>query len=340
MGLRVPFGTATVSVALKVNKTINRDTHGVLIHKKAVARVACLTPFDSHGRLDEEGFRQHLKRMASAGIGVDVAGGGSGEAFTFSPEENERVLAIAVEELSGHGPVVALGVEPRTAKQMIEFIQVSEACGVDLVQIYPLDAGHGTKPSDRELETYFNACLEATHKQAIISTQHSVGYLIPTDMLERLIARFANVAYVYCTTPDIGYLARVIDVVGPDVGVVSGGPQHALTNLALGGCGFACSEANVAPRLAQLVADAYNQRDVDTTEKAFGRLVRLYAINQRFGAIRGVKAMLELLGLPGGQPRPPRLPVPAEMRVGLLGELESLRIQETELGAPRQRLER
>ena len=40
--------------------------------------------------------------------------------------------------------------------------------------------------------------------------------------------------------------------------------------------------------------------------------MRLYAATRRLGGIVGTKAALQLLGLPGGYPRRPRLPLPKE----------------------------
>ena len=45
--------------------------------------VISITPFDAEGRLDEPGLRAHLDRMADAGVGVYLGGGGSGEGFTL-----------------------------------------------------------------------------------------------------------------------------------------------------------------------------------------------------------------------------------------------------------------
>ena len=46
--------------------------------------VISLTPFGDDESLDEVGLRAHLRRMKAAGIGVYVAGSGSGEAYTLT----------------------------------------------------------------------------------------------------------------------------------------------------------------------------------------------------------------------------------------------------------------
>ena len=79
-----------------------------------------LTPFTETGALDEPGLRAHLRRLGAAGIGVYLAGSGSGEGYTLTRDERRRVFDVGVEELGGQVPVRAMGVEPRTAAEVVE----------------------------------------------------------------------------------------------------------------------------------------------------------------------------------------------------------------------------
>src|SRR5690348_7469306 len=120
--------------------------------KKLSTLVISITPFDAERRLDESAFRQHLARLREAGVSVWVAGSGSSEAYTYSREERDRVLAIAVEELKGKVPVYAMGCEPRLISEMVDFVKCAERAKVDAAQIFSLDIGHGAKPTKSELE--------------------------------------------------------------------------------------------------------------------------------------------------------------------------------------------
>ena len=137
--------------------------------------VISLTPFSVDGSLDEEGLRGHLRRLGAAGIGVYLAGSGSGEGYTLTPGEVARVLEIGAEELGGKVPLRAMGVEPRTAAQMIELARLSGAVGLDGVQIYSLDVGHGNRPRPAELERYFSDVLDAIEVPAVVSSHFAAG---------------------------------------------------------------------------------------------------------------------------------------------------------------------
>lgn len=293
--------------------------------------VISITPFDESERLDEEGLRGHFRRMAAAGIGVYVSGGGSGEAYTLSTSESDRVIEIAVEELKGKVPVRAMGVEPRTAKQMTRFIDTAWRLGVDAVQLYSLDMGHGNAPRSDEMEGYYHDILTVVRAPVVLSTHYSVGYFIPVTLLARLTERFPNVVGINCTSPDITYLEDLVQSVDERVEVHVGGPMQAVTALALGASGYLSSDANVAPRLAVSLIDHYAKGDVAESHADFDRLIQLFTLVMRHGGIRAVKAALSLLGLPGGIPRRPRLPMTGEQELQeLAAGLERLNIKATE----------
>lgn len=290
---------------------MNRD------HPKTTFTVS-ITPFEADGSLSVDGLRAHLRRLAAADMGVYVVGSGSSEAYTLSDEEIDTVLSVAVEELRGVVPVRAMGWEPRTAGEMVAFARRAHAAGVDAIQVYGIDMGHGVRPSDTELETYYRTVLSAVDLPAVIATHESAGYRVPIDVLARLAAEYPHVIGVNCTHGDLDYLVRVIDELDPRLEVHVGGTQQAFACLALGGTGFLTGEGNLAPRLCRSVTALYEQGDIAGAAQAFAHVCRLYAAgNGTFGSIRGVKAALAALGLPGGPCRPPSLPLRDDERAGV-----------------------
>jgi 4-hydroxy-tetrahydrodipicolinate synthase len=223
-----------------------------------------------------------------------------------------------------------MGVEPRTAAEMIAYVAAMTAAGVDAVQIYSLDVGHGHRPSPESVETYLTEVLERTEIPAVISTHQSVGYKVPVTLLARLVERFDVVAGVNCSHQDLGYLAELVDAVGERVEVHVGGPYQALAAWALGADGFLSSEANLAPRLVASVAERRRAGDTDGTLAAFGTLLRLATLVYGHGGILATKAVLGRFGLPGGVPRKPHLPVDDELAAALAAEVEKLGVPDVE----------
>ena len=286
--------------------------------------VISITPFTEDGAFDEAATRSHLRRMAAAGIGVYLGGGGSGEGYVLSADETRRLLQIGVEELKGKAPVRAMGVEPRTSGEMIEFMEMAAGAGVDAAQIYSLDQGHGHRPNHDEIYRYFDDVLRATTFPAVLSTHQSVGYQVPVGMLVEFADRFDHLIGINSSHQDLGYLTALIDALGDRLEIHVGGPQLALTALALGATGYLSSEGNLAPHLCVGVITAYCDNDARRTGHLFGTLLRLSGTLYAAGGIRATKSALNALGLPGGFPRPPQLPVPEATVPALLGVIERL----------------
>ena len=290
-----------------------------------------LTPFTADGKLDEDGLRGHYRRLAAAGIGVYVVGSGSGEAYTLSSEEILRILEIAKEELQGKVPVLAMGWEPRSALEMLDFARMVEDVGLDAMQIYSLDAGHGVKPNERELEAYLTDILEAIKIRCVISIDQALGYVYPIELVAKLVERHPNIIGVFVSSAtDIQYLIRLIGAVGSKVEVLRGGPANAMSILALGGNGYLSTEGNLAPRLCVSLIEHYRAGRYSEAESAYRKILQLWPITAKYGNIQGTKAALQILGLPGGYPRKPRLPVVGDALIEISRKLRELGIRELE----------
>jgi len=290
--------------------------------------VISITPFDESGAVDWDATREHLARLRDARVGVYVGGGGSGEGHALLADEVDELLAVARAELVGAVPTRAMGVEPRTAREMIDFGRRVEAVGLDAMQVYSLDMGHLGIPRPVELERYFTEVLDTVQLDCVLSTHFSVGYLVPIDLLVTLCERYPHVIGVNCSISggDFGYLVRLLAALPPRVEVHVGGPMHALSALALGGTGFLSSEGNVVPQLVQSVVASFAVGEHRAAEDAYASVMRVFSL---LSSRVAVKAILRALGLPGGWPRLPRMFVGDELDpVATVAALRELAIPE------------
>jgi 4-hydroxy-tetrahydrodipicolinate synthase len=273
--------------------------------------VISLTAFGPDEAFDEAAQRAHLRRMAAAGIGVYLAGSGSGEGYTLTPDELRRVLEVGAEELLGKVPVRAMGVEPRSADQMIELGRVAKSCGMEAMQLYSLDQGHGNRPRPDELERYLRDVLEAVELPVVLSSHQAAGYWIPAELVHRLVGEYDSIVGINVTNQDVMYLVDVVAAVDARAEVHVGGPMQATIALALGAQGFLSSDGNLMPELCVSVVRHHEGGDLAARDAAYRDLMDLFTWTRKLGGISATKGALAALGLPGGIPRRPRLPVPA-----------------------------
>jgi 4-hydroxy-tetrahydrodipicolinate synthase len=251
--------------------------------------------------------------MRDAGLAVYVAGPGLGAAYLISPEERERIYAIAIEELKGRVPCRAGGREPNHAGQVLEFLQAAERAGMDAAQIYSLELGHAAKPNLAEMQAYYDTVIPATRLPVYLSCHHSSGYVPPVSLLESLADRYDNVAGIHYGGTDFKFLTNLIERFAGRLELHCAGVYNAATMLTLGANGFMGAESNIAPQLFGSVITTFDSGDMEAFRVAFGRLMSLYAVvsqyNGNSSSQRAVKPLMNALGLPGGAVRPPMLPI-------------------------------
>jgi 4-hydroxy-tetrahydrodipicolinate synthase len=300
--------------------------------KKLSAIVICITPFDQKGEIHELEFRRQLTRLSDAGVCIYVAGSGSSEAYTYTREERDRVLAIAVDEVKGKVPVRAMGCEPRLISEMVDFVRCAERAKVDAVQIFSLDIGHGMKPSMAEMEKYYSTVIEATSLPVYLSSHIVSGYNIPVDLIERLVRRYSSIAGVHYGGPNVVHIAELVARVGDKIEIHCAGPFNAVNTLCLGANGFMGGEGNFCPALVASVISAFASRDMNLLRESFGKLVTFASINNRYGGSastnRALKPLMNAFGLPGGTLRLPRMPIGGAELNQMINEVLLLEISE------------
>jgi 4-hydroxy-tetrahydrodipicolinate synthase len=300
------------------------------MNPRALSTFCCsVTPFAADGSLDVPALRAHFARLAAARVGVYVGGSSPGEGYALSRSEVWRCLEIAVEELRGRVPVRAMGVEPRTARDMLEHVSLAAECGVDAVQIYSLDMGHGGRPNAATIERYFRTILEASRIACVVSSHHFLGYILEPELLRALADDYEHLIGFNVTSPDLPYHLRVLDALDGLAEVHVGGPMHALSAIALGANGYLSTEANYAPRLCQSLIDHARAGDHATAQAVYARILSLMTgMSEVPGmSVRYVKAAMTALGQCGPHVREPHLPLSADELARVAKRLAAMGIE-------------
>jgi 4-hydroxy-tetrahydrodipicolinate synthase len=217
-----------------------------------------------------------------------------------------------------------MGVEPRHANELMNRVRIAADAGLDAMQIYSVDMGHGNLPTQAELERYYRVPLEADLLPMVISAHQFSGYLPSLDVVDRLVSDYPHLIG-FNVTSDLAYLGRIIDVVDDRVDIHVGGPMQALSVLAMGGQGFLCTEGNFAPKLVASVISAHLAGDLAARDAAYAGVMRFFALNRwPGGSVRFTKAVMKLLGLEGHHLRPPYAPLDADAHAEIDAALRAL----------------
>jgi 4-hydroxy-tetrahydrodipicolinate synthase len=283
------------------------------------ATVFCMvaTPFGVDGGVDEAALRHQLRRMIDANVGVYLGSGGAGEGHALTTAELRRVYEIGVSECSGRVPVHANPPEPRTAAAMLELARHAVTAGVDVVQLYPMDAGHAMRPTQAEQEAYYHELLDAIDHPVALSVHVYAGYMAPIPLLKSLCTTYRQIAAINVIGTPLSYFVELQDAVGPRI-ALNVRLINAVEGLALGAQGFLAAEPNLVPHLCRSIVDRYEAKDMAGCGAALANLVRLASIVNRWApsTARWVKMAMKVLGLPGGDGglrKPYLMPPPTEL---------------------------
>src|SRR5688572_15897892 len=122
-----------------------------------------VTHFDDQQSFDEARYREHLAWQSSFGVAGLFAAGGTGEGFSMTSEEIDRVVRIAVEEAGARVPVLA----PATGStaQAVAQARAAQEAGASGLLLFP---PYLTEASQAGLVEHIGAVCRATDLGVIV----------------------------------------------------------------------------------------------------------------------------------------------------------------------------
>jgi 4-hydroxy-tetrahydrodipicolinate synthase len=283
----------------------------------------CATIFSATGELDEENFRIFLQRFIENGHGVYLASGGSGEGHALTWEELRRVYEIGVEECKGRVPALANPPEQHTAEKVIEHSLLAIEAGVEVVNIYGPTGWHGYRPTDAELDAYFDTVLDEVRHPVALAPNPNMGYTPSARLMARICDRHHQVVAVNLSGLTEGYFVELRQTLRAEVEIYV--PFTASHNaLDFGAAGLVDADSNLLPLTFRKYLEAHARKDVDAMNATYGDVMKFVRYVSPWASAnpRWIKMAMRVLQQPGGEgiPRPPyRMPSEAVQQQFLAG---------------------
>lgn len=279
-----------------------------------------VTPFTPDGAaIDADALRRLVNWQIEEGIHGLIPLGSTGEFLSLSREERREVTEICVTEARGRVPVL-IGTGTEATFDAIELSREAEAFGADGVMIIP---PYYSTPTADELFSHYRRIGEAISIPIMVYNNPATANVdLTPDILARL-SEIDAVTMVKESTLEVTRVRDIIELCGDRMTVFAGILGY--ESFWLGAEGWVAVCSNLMPRasanLFSLVAD-----EQDRT-RALALYRRMLPIVRWVGGHRYVsatKAALAAMGLPVGDPRDPRLPLPETERTALLKDLSDL----------------
>jgi 1-pyrroline-4-hydroxy-2-carboxylate deaminase len=272
------------------------------------------TPFAADGGYDADAHRALVDWYVAEGLHGVLVNGTTGEWFAQTPEERRLVAQTVIEHVAGRIPVV-VGCTAYTAREASEYARAAIAAGADGIES---TAPPYSKPFDDELVAYFEELSASVDAPLMVyNWVHGTNVEIGPELASRL-ADVDTVVALKDSTPDVEQFFETTRAVVDRLRVF--GPFMSARGYAElkthGGDGFIGGGTIYGAPDPRFWEDYWAGDDeaalahARRTEELFPKLWRPGGWAGLYGGYQSqLKAIMKLLGQPGGEVRPPRLPI-------------------------------
>jgi 5-dehydro-4-deoxyglucarate dehydratase len=263
-----------------------------------------VTPFTQAFEFDEPRYRDNLSWLAGYRVAGLFAAGGTGEFFSLTPAEVERVVSTAVDQVKGAVPVLAgVGYGTAIAREMAQSVERAGADGILLLPPYLVNS------EQDGLAAHIEAVCKATRLGIMVYNRDNA--MLNEDTLAKLCERCPNLVGYKDGVGDIELMQRIRLKMGDRLVYLGGLPTaetFALPYLDMGVTTYSSAVFNFVPEFATRFYDAVRARDhavIDQGLKDF--ILPLIAIrNRKKGyAVSIIKAGMKVIGRDSGPVRSP-----------------------------------
>ena len=278
---------------------------------------ALITPMNTDGSVDFEGFRQNVKYQLDSGITGLVPLGTTAETPTLDERpgnEEDTLIQILMEEVAacreqtGRDIPVILGAGSNNTKDAVMYAERAKKVGADYALVV---TPYYNKPSKEGIFRHYEAISKVGIPVIVYNIKGRTGVNIPTDVLVR-IAQLPNIAGVKEASGEISQMMDVIAQIKnkkPDFAVLSGDDNLTLPLLAAGGDGVISVVSNLCPARMVSLVEAGLKGDFAKAREIHYGLAPMFKAAFVDGNPSSIKYAMNYKGLPAGTVRLPLVEV-------------------------------
>lgn len=291
--------------------------------------IPAVTPFDPvTGDVDVVRWRENIRVWTAHPVLGVVVGGSTGEAVLLDEDERRALIEAARGALPGDRLLVA-GAGAESTRATVRLCRMAEEAGADAVLVMP-PSFYRPAMTPEALARHYRAVADASPLPVIVyQVPPKLGTLELQTGLVAELSRHENIVGIKDSRGSMEVVGDLVGQCREGFQVLVGNGALLYGSLEVGAVGGILGMANLAPaESAELVAAFHDGRapDAGRLQERIGPVHK--AIVGELG-VAGVKAGLDLLGLGGGAPRPPLLPLSDARRAEVRGVLEKAGLLQT-----------
>jgi 4-hydroxy-tetrahydrodipicolinate synthase len=271
---------------------------------------AMVTPFRHDHALDLGRAQELASWLVDNGSDAVVVAGSTGESPTITHKEKAELFRAVGEAIRGRGKMIC-GTGTYSTAETLELTQAAEDAAADgLLVVTP----YYNKPPQRGLLAHFEHVADSTELPIIAyNIPGRTAIRIEHDTMLRLAER-PNIVAVKDSTGDFQAISRVIAEAPEGFEVYSGDDWATFGYVCLGAVGVVSVASHLVGTQMRQMIDLIETGDVPAARKIHEALSPLF--NALFVTSNPIplKAALEMVGRPCGEPRLPLVPATNDER--------------------------
>ena len=279
-----------------------------------------VTPFSEDGsKVDYSTLRRFVDWQIANGVPGLIPLGSTGEFLSVADEERREIVTTIIQQVDGRVPVL-VGTADEWTDKSVRYSREAEELGASGVMVVP---PYYASPTEDELYAHYQRISDAISIPIMVyNNPNTANVDLTPDLLARL-SQIENVDYVKESSGDISRI-REIDRLSEGRMTVFAG-YHAFDSFLLGAKGYVSVCGNIVPKLSSdLYKLVIEESDVASGRELYHRLLPLLDAISGDLYVSATKAALELVGMPVGIPRMPRLRVPESHQIKIEEVLREL----------------
>ena len=293
-----------------VTGPITRDKTRAHFNGISLFAMTPMRPHPERPEVDYDGFTRDLRfYVGHKGTFTLAVCGAVGEYFALTPEERERLYAIAAAEKRGR--LLVAGASGDTTREAIANAEAAEKAGADVALVLPSEKIG--KSGDAAMRSHFLEIARAVDIGVI--PYRSPYTLFSLDTVEALLEA-PNIVAVKEQTGDLRFIREAVVRTKNGIPLVPAHERMAPFNYLAGASGITSGHANYTTSRSIELWEALRAGRTDEAMVLADKFADLDRLRARYGDVL-LKAGLELRSLAGGPLRLKPEPLPAEGRQAL-----------------------
>jgi 4-hydroxy-tetrahydrodipicolinate synthase len=269
-----------------------------------------VSPIDASGRILTDVLARLVGDLIDAGVHGVTPLGSTGEFAYLGREQREAVVQATIAAARGRVPVVA-GVASTSTDDAVVQARAYQRLGADGI-LAILEAYFPLK--DAQIESYFRAIADAVDIPVVLYTNPQFQRSdLSLDVIARL-AEHKRIRYLTDASTNTGRLLSIINRCGDKLRIFSASAHIPAAVMLIGGVGWMAGPACLLPRQSVQLYElcrAARWQDAMALQRELWRINEAFA---RFNLAACIKAGLQSLGYPVGDPVPPQAALTADER--------------------------